>query len=114
MFTPSYLVCDVLQVEDQMVLLQSCWSELLVLDHLCRQVAYGRDRSIYLVTGQQVIIHHVYTKTGIINSSSGFVRLRLLDHIMLCCEALWCDAMVQGFERSYFVKLDESVYNMIF
>ena len=42
------------QVEDQMVLLQSCWSELLVLDHLCRQVAYGKDGGIYLVTGQQV------------------------------------------------------------
>lgn len=42
------------QVEDQMVLLQSCWSELLVLDHLCRQVAFGKDGSIYLVTGQQV------------------------------------------------------------
>lgn len=37
-----------------MVLLQSCWSELLVLDHLCRQVAYGRDGSICLITGQQV------------------------------------------------------------
>lgn len=37
-----------------MVLLQSCWSELLVLDHLCRQVAYSREGCIYLVTGQQV------------------------------------------------------------
>lgn len=42
------------QVEDQMVLLQSCWSELLVLDHLCRQVIYGKEGCIYLVTGQQV------------------------------------------------------------
>uniref|UniRef100_A0AAY4AQS8 Uncharacterized protein n=1 Tax=Denticeps clupeoides TaxID=299321 RepID=A0AAY4AQS8_9TELE len=48
-----------LKVEDQMVLLQSCWSELLVLDHLCRQVSYGRDGCIYLVTGQQVNIHLV-------------------------------------------------------
>ena len=38
-----------------MVLLQSCWSELLVLDHLCRQVTYGKEGCIYLVTGQQVI-----------------------------------------------------------
>lgn len=43
-----------LQVEDQMVLLQSCWSELLVLDHLSRQVTYGKEGCIYLVTGQQV------------------------------------------------------------
>lgn len=58
----SYLICNYiryiyftfLQVEDQMVLLQSCWSELLVLDHLCRQVTYGKEGCIYLVTGQQV------------------------------------------------------------
>lgn len=60
MLAQSYLVCDVLQVEDQMVLLQSCWSELLVLDHLCRQVAYGIDGSIYLVTGQKVIIQTLF------------------------------------------------------
>lgn len=43
------------KVEDQMVLLQSCWSELLVLDHLCRQVIYGKEGCIYLVMGQQVM-----------------------------------------------------------
>lgn len=37
-----------------MVLLQSCWSELMVLDHLCRQVIYGKEGCVYLVTGQQV------------------------------------------------------------
>ncbi|KAM6904531.1 nuclear receptor subfamily 5, group A, member 5 isoform 2-T3 [Xenentodon cancila] len=42
-----------LKVEDQMMLLQTCWSELLVLDHLCRQVTYGKEGCIYLVTGQQ-------------------------------------------------------------
>ncbi|XP_056869899.1 nuclear receptor subfamily 5, group A, member 5 isoform X1 [Takifugu flavidus] len=42
-----------LKVEDQMVLLQSCWSELLVLDHLCRQVIYSKEGCIYLVSGQQ-------------------------------------------------------------
>lgn len=42
------------QVEDQMVLLQSCWSELLVLDHLCRQVIYSKEGCVYLVSGQQV------------------------------------------------------------
>ena len=43
-----------------MVLLQSCWSELLVLDHLCRQVIYGKEGCIYLVSGQQVNFN--YTK----------------------------------------------------
>lgn len=58
-----------LKVEDQMVLLQSCWSELLVLDHLCRQVAYGKDGSIYLVTGQQIEISTVLSQAGATLSS---------------------------------------------
>lgn len=58
-----------LKVEDQMVLLQSCWSELLVLDHLCRQVAYGRDGSIYLVTGQQIEVLTVLSQAGAMLSS---------------------------------------------
>lgn len=43
-----------LQVADQMTLLQNCWSELLVLDHIYRQVQYGKEDSILLVTGQEV------------------------------------------------------------
>uniref|UniRef100_A0A8B9H399 Nuclear receptor subfamily 5, group A, member 5 n=1 Tax=Astyanax mexicanus TaxID=7994 RepID=A0A8B9H399_ASTMX len=53
-----------LKVEDQMVLLQSCWSELLVLDHLYRQVAYGKDGSVYLVTGQQIEVSTVLSQAG--------------------------------------------------
>uniref|UniRef100_A0AAY4ARX6 Nuclear receptor subfamily 5, group A, member 5 n=1 Tax=Denticeps clupeoides TaxID=299321 RepID=A0AAY4ARX6_9TELE len=58
-----------LKVEDQMVLLQSCWSELLVLDHLCRQVSYGRDGCIYLVTGQQIEVSTVLSQAGVTLSS---------------------------------------------
>ncbi|XP_014387840.1 PREDICTED: nuclear receptor subfamily 5 group A member 2 [Myotis brandtii] len=43
-----------LKVDDQMKLLQNCWSELLILDHLFRQVVHGKDGCIALVTGQQV------------------------------------------------------------
>lgn len=46
-------VC-VLEVGDQMKLLHNCWSELLVLDHIFRQVQHGQDDSILLVTGQEV------------------------------------------------------------
>ncbi|XP_036408372.1 nuclear receptor subfamily 5, group A, member 5 [Megalops cyprinoides] len=53
-----------LKVEDQMCLLQCCWSELLVLDHLYRQVAYGRDGSIYLVTGQQIDVSTILSQAG--------------------------------------------------
>ncbi|KAJ8389085.1 hypothetical protein AAFF_G00122910 [Aldrovandia affinis] len=58
-----------LKVEDQMSLLQSCWSELLVLDHLYRQVAYGRDGCIYLVTGQQIDVSTILTQAGVTLSS---------------------------------------------
>lgn len=37
-----------------MKLLQNCWSELLILDHIFRQVLHGKEGSILLVTGQQV------------------------------------------------------------
>lgn len=43
-----------LQVADQMTLLQNCWSELLVFDHIYRQIQHGKDGSILLVTGQEV------------------------------------------------------------
>ncbi|CAL8303410.1 unnamed protein product [Merluccius merluccius] len=53
-----------LKVEDQMVLLQSCWSELLVLDHLSRQVTYGKEGCVYLVTGQQIEVSIVQSQAG--------------------------------------------------
>uniref|UniRef100_A0A3Q4BA66 Uncharacterized protein n=1 Tax=Mola mola TaxID=94237 RepID=A0A3Q4BA66_MOLML len=53
-----------LQVEDQMVLLQSCWSELLVLDHLCRQVIYSKENCIYLVSGQQIEVSTIISQAG--------------------------------------------------
>ena len=37
-----------------MKLLQNCWSELLILDHIFRQVVHAKEGSILLVTGQQV------------------------------------------------------------
>lgn len=37
-----------------MKLLHNCWSELLVLDHIFRQVQHGKGDSILLVTGQEV------------------------------------------------------------
>lgn len=43
-----------LQVADQMMLLQNCWSELLVLDHIYRQIQHGKEDSILLVIGQEV------------------------------------------------------------
>eukprot|EP00072_Mus_musculus_P072382 XP_017174145.1 PREDICTED: steroidogenic factor 1 isoform X2 [Mus musculus] len=48
------MVFKELEVADQMTLLQNCWSELLVLDHIYRQVQYGKEDSILLVTGQEV------------------------------------------------------------
>lgn len=42
------------KVSDQMKLLHNSWSELLLLDIISRQVLYGRQGSLLLVTGQEV------------------------------------------------------------
>ncbi|KAF7216679.1 nuclear receptor subfamily 5 group A member 2-like [Nothobranchius furzeri] len=42
-----------LQVNDQMKLLHCCWSDLLVLDIISKQVLYGREGSLYLVSWHQ-------------------------------------------------------------
>ncbi|EHB03778.1 Nuclear receptor subfamily 5 group A member 2 [Heterocephalus glaber] len=61
------------QVDDQMKLLQNCWSELLILDHIYRQVVHGKEGSIFLVTGQQV-------DYSIIASQAGATLTNLMSH----------------------------------
>lgn len=51
------LFLGVVQVGDQMKLLHNCWSELLVLDYISRQVQHGKEDSVLLVTGQEVSQH---------------------------------------------------------
>lgn len=51
-----------LRVGDQMKLLHNCWSELLVLDHIFRQVQHGQDDSILLVTGQEVELSFILSQ----------------------------------------------------
>ncbi|XP_013923812.1 PREDICTED: steroidogenic factor 1 isoform X2 [Thamnophis sirtalis] len=53
-----------LEVGDQMKLLQNCWSELLVFDHIFRQVQYGKEHSLVLVTGQEVDMSTIATQAG--------------------------------------------------
>ncbi|XP_030053051.1 nuclear receptor subfamily 5 group A member 2 isoform X2 [Microcaecilia unicolor] len=53
-----------LQVEDQMRLLQNCWTELLMLDHIYRQVVHGKEGSILLVTGQQIDLSVISSQAG--------------------------------------------------
>ncbi|XP_062411543.1 nuclear receptor subfamily 5 group A member 2 [Sardina pilchardus] len=62
-----------LKVDDQMKLLQNCWSELLILDHIFRQVLHAKDSSILLVTGQQV-------DYAIIASQAGATLNNLMSH----------------------------------
>uniref|UniRef100_A0A4W4HAF1 Nuclear receptor subfamily 5, group A, member 5 n=1 Tax=Electrophorus electricus TaxID=8005 RepID=A0A4W4HAF1_ELEEL len=87
-----------LKVVDQMVLLQSCWSELLVLDHLCRQVAYGKDGSIYLVTGQQVMPHYLVST---VLSQAGAT----LSNLVSRAQDLVAKLRVLQLDRSEFVCL---------
>ncbi|KAM6124193.1 LOW QUALITY PROTEIN: nuclear receptor subfamily 5 group A member 2 [Pterocles gutturalis] len=58
---------------DAMKLLQNCWSELLILDHIYRQVVHGKEGSILLVTGQQV-------DYSIIASQAGATLNNLMSH----------------------------------
>uniref|UniRef100_A0A671U4H4 Nuclear receptor subfamily 5, group A, member 1a n=1 Tax=Sparus aurata TaxID=8175 RepID=A0A671U4H4_SPAAU len=51
-----------LRVGDQMKLLHNCWSELLVLDHIFRQVQHGQEDSILLVTGQEVELSFILSQ----------------------------------------------------
>uniref|UniRef100_H3CZ16 Nuclear receptor subfamily 5, group A, member 1a n=1 Tax=Tetraodon nigroviridis TaxID=99883 RepID=H3CZ16_TETNG len=51
-----------LRVGDQMKLLHNCWSELLVLDHIFRQVQHGQEDSILLVTGQEVALSFILSQ----------------------------------------------------
>ncbi|XP_072367527.1 nuclear receptor subfamily 5 group A member 2 isoform X1 [Scyliorhinus torazame] len=53
-----------LKVDDQMKLLQNCWSELLILDHIYRQVAHWKEGAILLVTGQQVDFSVIASQAG--------------------------------------------------
>ncbi|KAL2092420.1 hypothetical protein ACEWY4_012218 [Coilia grayii] len=53
-----------LQVGDQMRLLHNCWSELLVLDHVCRQVQHGKEGTLLLVTGEEIEISSILGKAG--------------------------------------------------
>ncbi|XP_012680809.1 nuclear receptor subfamily 5 group A member 2 isoform X1 [Clupea harengus] len=62
-----------LKVDDQMKLLQNCWSELLILDHIFRQVLHAKDSSILLVTGQQV-------DYAVIASQAGATLNNLMSH----------------------------------
>uniref|UniRef100_A0AAY5EMC2 Nuclear receptor subfamily 5 group A member 2 n=1 Tax=Electrophorus electricus TaxID=8005 RepID=A0AAY5EMC2_ELEEL len=62
-----------LKVDDQMKLLQNSWSELLILDHIFRQVMHAKEGSILLVTGQQV-------DYALIASQAGATLNNLLSH----------------------------------
>uniref|UniRef100_A0AAY5KIU7 Nuclear receptor subfamily 5, group A, member 1a n=1 Tax=Esox lucius TaxID=8010 RepID=A0AAY5KIU7_ESOLU len=53
-----------LKVGDQMKLLHNCWSELLVLDFISRQVQQGKEGSVVLVTGQEIEMASIVSQAG--------------------------------------------------
>uniref|UniRef100_A0A3P8X7P8 Nuclear receptor subfamily 5, group A, member 1a n=1 Tax=Esox lucius TaxID=8010 RepID=A0A3P8X7P8_ESOLU len=61
-----------LKVGDQMKLLHNCWSELLVLDHVFRQVQHRKDSSLLLVTGQEMDLLSIGSQAGV--TLSGLVQ----------------------------------------
>ena len=75
--------CDVvvlvgLQVEDQMKLLQNCWSELLVLDVIFRQVPHADPQKLHLVSARVLATPDLFsTSPPITNLPDIFVQLYL-------------------------------------
>ncbi|XP_046724127.1 steroidogenic factor 1b [Silurus meridionalis] len=82
-----------LKVGDQMKLLQNCWSELLVLDFISRQVHHDEQDTILLITGQKVGLTSLLTQAGVILGE--FVRgaqqlVQSLQKLHLDCREITC------------------------
>ncbi|XP_051960057.1 steroidogenic factor 1b [Xyrauchen texanus] len=61
-----------LKVGDQMKLLHNCWSELLVLDYIARQLQHGKGDSVLLITGQEVELASLLAQAGV--TLSGMIQ----------------------------------------
>jgi nuclear receptor subfamily 5 group A protein 2 len=64
-----------LKVEDQMKLLQNCWSELLILDFIFKQMEHSSEDQLLLITGHRVSVDMI-SKIGL-----GECKDRLLELI---------------------------------
>lgn len=64
-----------------MRLLHNCWSELLLLDHICRQVHHGRDNSLLLITGQEVSVSSRNHHSTIISLRKSFTVCRKAEDV---------------------------------
>ncbi|CAJ1070983.1 steroidogenic factor 1-like [Xyrichtys novacula] len=82
-----------LRVSDQMKLLQSCWCNLLLLDVVCRQVLYGREGRLLLVTGQEIELSDISSSScpimaGLVLRGQELIRRLLImqvDHAEFTC-----------------------------
>ncbi|XP_006158295.1 steroidogenic factor 1 [Tupaia chinensis] len=88
------MVFKELEVADQMTLLQNCWSELLVFDHVYRQIQHGKEGSILLVTGQEVELSTVAAQVG-----------SLLHGLVLRAQELVLQLLALQLDRQEFVCL---------
>ncbi|XP_074546541.1 steroidogenic factor 1-like [Halichoeres trimaculatus] len=82
-----------LRVSDQMKLLHSCWSDLLLLDIVCRQVLYGREGRLLLVTGQEIELSDISSHAGPALTDlvlRGQDLVRKLHIMMVDCEEFVC------------------------
>ncbi|NXH94791.1 STF1 factor, partial [Pachycephala philippinensis] len=70
-----------LEVGDQMKLLQNCWSELLVFDHVYRQLQHGKEHSVLLVTGQEVDMSTIAAQAGSILNTLVLRAQELVLHL---------------------------------
>nr|XP_033779313.1 nuclear receptor subfamily 5 group A member 2-like [Geotrypetes seraphini] len=110
-----------LQVEDQMRLLQNCWMELLMLDHIYRQVVHGKESSILLVTGQQIDLSVISSQAGDTLTNlmtraqelvAKFQALQVDQHEMVCLKFLVLFSPdVKNLQNSEFVEHVQEMVN---
>ena len=62
-----------MRTEDQMSLLHATWSELVLLDHIYRQVWFSNEANILLVSGQSVPSEFLYWFEGTAKNSHNLV-----------------------------------------
>ncbi|XP_072310176.1 nuclear receptor subfamily 5 group A member 2-like isoform X2 [Eucyclogobius newberryi] len=64
-----------LEVNDQMMLLHNCWSEMLLLDLISRQVLKGKEGQLLLITGHEIDLSVLECHAG--PSLSSLIKLGL-------------------------------------
>lgn len=111
------------KVSDQMKLLHNSWSDLLLLDIISRQVLYGKEGSLLLVTGQEVsylyfsffspffLVLMVFNNGMILYSQTektNTCRYKAASLNLLCTHQYMLFFLIHIWEHLYFFEVSQS------